>query len=756
MALDTRHVHLASPLPADQLLLQRMHGIEELGRPFLYELELLSPDPGLKLDDLLGDKMSVVLALPDGDRSFNGHVARFGQAGMLGRYTRYHCTLRPFFWLLTRASDSRIFKKASIPDIVKQVVGHFGLGQIDDKLQGTYLTREYTVQYRETYFDFLSRLMEEEGIYYWFRHEKDQHVMVLCDDPASHKPVKGYEKIPFIDPEQNAHPREEHFGEWVLAHEVASGAYAVNDFDFEVPRADLLAKSSKALPHKHASFEQYDPLAGYVEALDAGNNGDVNRTDRGELFARVRLEELQAEYDRAVGRGNARGPYAGGQFKLTGHPRDDQNRDLLVVRAEYSMFQPGFDAGSSAGRDKDKRAEEAEEEPLFEVSLTVQPAKVPFRARRLTMRPTLAGPHAATVVGSGEIWTDKYGRVKVHFPWDREDKEGCWVRVAQLWAGSGWGGLQVPRVGQEVIVEFLEGDPDRPIITGRVYNGANAPPFALPGGATVSGILTRSTPGGSADNANELRFEDKKGAEQVLIHAERNMDTEVEKDQSTWVGHDRRKTVDNDQLEEIKGHKTIKVHKNHTESILQNMSLHVTQDEEEKIGGNRSVTVTGNHTEQIDGTQGVTVNKDAAWSVGGNGAITFQGTGALSVGKDHAEDVGANFKLSVADNATIGVGKNANVSVDKDAGLKVSQSLTINVTKDCTLTVEGANKNTITKAYGLKAKEITVEADKSITLKTGSASIKLESGGKIVIEGSDIAIKASGTLTEKGSKIVQN
>lgn len=756
MAHETRHVHIKSPLKPDELQLQRVHGVEELGRPFLFELELLSPDPHLKIDDLLGDKATIVLSLPDGERHFNGHITSFGQGGIVGRYTRYHAELRPFFWLLTRASDSRIFKKATVPEIVKQVLGQFGIGRVEDgSLQATYLAREYTVMYRETYFDFLSRLMEEEGIWYFFRHEKDQHVMVLCDDRASVKTVEGYEKIPFIDPEQNANPREEHFAEWTHLQEIRTGAFAVNDFDFEVPRADLIAKLSRPLKHKHAALEQYDPLAGFVDAMDAGGGGDPHRAERGETYARLRLEEAQAPHDRAEARGNARGPHAGCLFELTGHPREELNRELLVVRAEYDMFQPGFDAGSSAGKEAKKDGDDDDEESLFDINIVAQPSKVPFRPERVTPLASIPGPHTAVVVGGGEINTDKFGRVKVHFPWDREDADGCWVRVAQVWAGAGWGAQHVPRVGQEVIVEFIEGDPDRPIVTGRVYNGANASPFGLPDGATRSGILSRSSKGGSADNANEIRLEDKKGEEQLFLHAEKNMDTEVENDQTTWVGHDRKKTVDNDQFEEIKGNKKIHVIKNHTESIDENMSLDVKKNEEENIGGNRTIEVTGNFTETIHGVQGVTVDKDGAWSVGGNGTVNFSGTGTFSTGKKLTQDVGADMILSVADNATASVGKNLTLTVDKNAGVKVEGALSMSVTKDATVSIEGANKNTVTKDYGLKAKNILIEAETKIVIKAGDASITLE-GGNVIIKGGKIDVKGDSAIGMKASKITQN
>lgn len=756
MATDTRHVHLVSPLPSEQLLLQRVHATEELGRPFAFDLELLSPDPHLEIDDLLGDKMTVVLTLPDGDRHFNGHVVRIGQGGALGRYTRYHCTLRPFFWLLTRASDSRIYKKLSAPEIVKNVIGQFGIGAVEERLQNNYLPREYTVQYRESYFDFLSRLMEEEGIYYFFRHEKDQHVLVLCDDRSSHKPVPGYESIPFIDPDVNAHPREEHFAQWTLLHEVQTGAYVVNDFDFEAPRADLLAKLSRPLNHKHAGFEQYDPLAGYVDALDAGSGGDTHRGDRGDLFARVRLEELQAEFDRASARGVARGPHTGSLFELSGHPRDDQNRELLVVRAEYTMFQPGFDAGSSSGLDAELDDSGKGEEPLFEVRLEAQPGKVPFRPRRTTQKPSIPGPHAAMVVGSGEIWTDKYGRVKVHFPWDREDTEGCWIRVAQLWAGSGWGGLHVPRVGQEVIVEFIEGDPDRPIITGRVYNGANLPPFGLPDGATKSGILTRSSKGGSADTANELRFEDKKGDEQVFLHAEKNMDTEVENDQTLIVGRDQKarikrhrdKAVDGNQSETIGGDKTIHVHGKHVEQIDKTKGVRVLQDHEELIGGNMSVTVATMLTETIGVNHSEAVGGAMELSVGGLIAITAGAMVTITAGGALAQVVGASKSETVGGTRSADVGGDESQNVGGKRSESVAGDVSVN---------HGAKSSLAVKdSFSITAKKVQVVAEDEIEIKSGSAKIVLKKNGDISIEGKAINIKGSGDVIIKGSSIKEN
>jgi len=754
---DITQIELHSSLKKGDLLVQRVHATEALGRPFQYDLDLLSPDPALDLDALAGDKMTIEISTPEGPRYFDGIVAEVSQGAASGRYTRYHATLRPFFWLLSRASDSRIYKKSSVPAIIKEAIGRLGVGDVDDKgLQNTYLDREYVVQYRETYFDFLSRLMEEEGIYYWFKHDKGQHVMMLGDDHASHKTVSGYEKLAFIDPKVNANPREEHFSELKVSHLVVTGAFAVNDFDFEVPGADLQAKSSRPLKHKHASLEQYDPLAGYVDAVDAGNDGDGSRTDRGELFARVRLEALQAQHDRVAGRSNARGLVTGALFEITGHPRDDQNRELLVIGAEYKLFQPGFDAASSTGQTNVKEGEtKPEDEPMYQARFFMQPGKTPFRPERTTPRPFMRGPHTALVVGDGEIWTDKYGRIKVHFPWDREDTEGCWLRVAQTWAGAGWGALHIPRVGQEVIVEFIEGDVNRPIVMGSLYNGKNAPPFGQPGDATRSGLLTRSSSGGSADTANELSFEDKSGEEQIKIHAQKNMDTEVENDQTLWVGGNRTNTIDKNQSEEVKGEKKIKVHKNHTEDIDENMSLRVLKNVEENIGGSHTVETGGDHNENISGKQGVTVAKDAAWSAGGGGSIDFGGEGSFSTGAKMTQSAGAAYNFSSKDDSTFSVGKKLTLTVAKDAGIKVEGALTVSVTKDATVTVKGANKNEVTKAYGLKAKEITIEADSKIILKQGGATITLESGN-IVIKGGTIDIKGDSAINMKASKLTQN
>jgi type VI secretion system secreted protein VgrG len=753
---EERIITVEGPSDLGEMFVYRAVLHEELGRPFNYKLELLSLDPAIKLEPAVGKDLTLTLDMSDDEpRHFHGIITRLGQGGMLGRWTRYTCRVRPFLWLLKYASDSRIFQGKTVPEIVAEVLKGHGYTDMGKDLEGTYQPREYCVQYRESDFDFISRLMEEEGIYYYFRHEEKKHTMVLADGASAHKPFRGSSKELPYRPDGG---REQAVHDWEHEREFRSAAVALNDYDFETPRANLLTKLSKPLPHAQAKFERYDPLASFVLAHDVkdGKTGDPDAAKRAQMFAKVRLEEYQAEFDRAWGETDARDLSIGHTFTLAEHPNASENRKHMVIMGEYRIVSPGYDAGGDIkGGDKDKP-----KEPSFVFAFETQPDTLPFRPESLTPEPVMSGPHTALVVGTGEIWTDKHGRVKILFPWDRlsaDDGSGsCWARVSQAWSGGQWGSIHVPRVGQEVIVEFIEGDPDRPIVTGRVYNGTNMPPYELPGKATQSGILSRSSEKGSADNANELRFEDKKGEEQVFTHAEKNMDTEVENDQTLWVGHDRHKKVDNDQTEDIKGNKTIHVVKDHKETIDETMSLTVAKDEDETIGGDRTIEVGGDHNETIKGNQGVGVSKNATWAVSGDGAVSYGGEGNFTVAKALAQSVGKDWTISVGENTSLSTEKNITVTSKKNSSLAVGEGLTISVKKDWASSVEGNNKTTVTKNYGLEAKEIVIEATgKKITLKAGDASISL-SDGNIEIKGSKITVKGSGDLVMKGSKITGN
>ncbi len=526
---STRLAQISSPLGPDVLLLKNMGGGEELGHLFDYELQLTSNDAAIDLNQLLGKPMSLSLQLSDGgERHFHGIVSRCSQNVDLGQFASYQVTLRPWLWLLSRTSDCRIFQNLSIPQIIKQVFRDLGFSDFEDALSQPYREWEYCVQYRENSFDFVSRLMEQEGIYYFFRHEKDRHVLVLADAYGAHSTVPGYDSVPYYPRDEQQRERD-HIFDWHLAQEVQPGSLELNDYDFQRPSARIDVRSAMPRPHTAGDYPLYDYPGTYVQSQD------------GEHYARTRIEALQSLHERVELSGNARGLGAGHLFSLSGFSRQDQNREYLIVGARYYIVQESLESGGGGGGAQ------------FESGLTCIDAQQSFRPLADTHRPVVKGPQTAIVVGpSGEeIWTDQFGRVKVHFYWDRHDQSNenssCWIRVSQAWAGKNWGSMQIPRIGQEVIVSFLEGDPDRPIITGRVYNAEQSVPYDLPANATQSGMKSRSSKGGSPANFNEIRMEDKKGLEQLYIHAERNQDIVVEVDESHSVGHDRNKSVGRDE-----------------------------------------------------------------------------------------------------------------------------------------------------------------------------------------------------------------
>ncbi|MGN2410463.1 type VI secretion system Vgr family protein [Pseudomonas syringae] len=525
----TRLAQVSSPLGPDVLLLKEMSGGDELGRLFSYDLQLTSVDGALDLNQLLGKPMSLSVQLAGGaQRYFHGIVARCSQNVTRDQFASYQVTLRPWLWLLTRTSDCRIFQNLTIPQIIKQVFRDLGFSDFEDALSKPYREWEYCVQYRESSFDFVSRLMEQEGIYYFFRHEKDRHVLVLADAYGAHQPAPGYESVPYFPPD-GQHRERDHINDWRLAQEVQPGSLELNDYDFQRPSASIDVRSAMPRPHTAGDYPLYDYPGTYVQSQD------------GEHYARTRLEALQSLHERIELSGNARGLGAGHLFSLTGFGRQDQNREYLIVGARYYLAQESLESGAFGGGVQ------------FELGLSCIDAQQSFRPLASTQRPIVKGPQTAVVVGptGEEIWTDQFGRVKVHFHWDRHDQSNenssCWIRVSQAWAGKNWGSMQIPRIGQEVIVSFLEGDPDRPIITGRVYNAEQTVPYDLPANATQSGMKSRSSKGGTPANFNEIRMEDKKGAEQLYIHAERNQDVIVEVDESHSVGHDRFKSIGHDE-----------------------------------------------------------------------------------------------------------------------------------------------------------------------------------------------------------------
>lgn len=744
-----RNIKLTTPLGDDALLLQRMTGSERLGRLYEFQLDLVSEErQRLDVNKLLGESVSITFDMPNDEcREFNGIVTRIAHVGERNRQAMYHATVRPWLWLLTRTSDCRIFQKKTAKDIIIEVLseGEYQ-SNFEDNLTGQYRQWEYCVQYRETDFNFVSRLMEQEGIYYYFKHKDGQHTMVLCDGISGHETVPGYESVPYF-PDSGDRVERDHLNHWSVTHQVQPGAYALNEYDFTKPTQKLQVESTHSYQHTHGAFEIYD------------YPGEYEKFDEGEHYAKMRLEELTAAHEVAEASGDAAGLHCGCLFSLENTGIKDYHKQYLVTQASYMLESDDFDSGGGSGEDE------------FSISLSAIDSQTIYRAVRSTPKPLVQGPQTAMVVGpSGEeIHTDEFGRVKLQFHWDRYGKKdenaSCWVRVSQLWAGKGWGGIHIPRIGHEVIVEFLEGDPDRPIITGGVYNGDNGVPYGLPGSATQSGIKSRSSKGGGGGNFNEIRMEDKMGSEELYIHAEKNQNNMVENDETTTVGHDRTEKVGNDETISIGNNRKEDVKVDETILIGSNRSVTIGSDKKETIGKNKTetiamaktLTIGKGYQATVGGGMNETVAMAKAQQVGGNKSTGVNGNVSESYKKDQTTDVSNNQTLKVGKdqsqtigkNQTTSVGENQKQSVGKNQEASVGENQTTSVGKDQSITV---------------GKKLTINAGDEITIVTGKASITMKKDGTIQISGKDISVtgkgainaKADKNIVMKGQKILQN
>jgi type VI secretion system secreted protein VgrG len=744
-----RPYELTTPLGPDVLLFRAMRGREELGRSPEWDLWALSTRGDINPGDLLGKSVTVAVALRGGgQRYFNYYVVRVAQGtGLVGRYHEYRLTLRPWLWFLTRTTDCRIFQEKTVPDIVKEVFAdHPAVAVFDDGLTGTYCQREYCVQYRETDFDFLSRLLEEEGIYYYYEHEAGRHTLKLVDSYSGHKALTHQATIPYYPPGRDVHAGEEYVHGWSCAQGIQPGAAAMREYDFTRPKADLAVKANLLEPHEQADYEWFE------------YPGEYRQTADGEHYARARIDEFHAQFELAEAACNVRDIAVGRLFTLANAPRRDHEREYLIISADYDLRDNAYETTPTAGAE-------------YACTLTALQSRQQFRPARLTPRPHVQGPQTAVVVGPGgeEIWCDKYGRVKVQFHWDRYGKKNenssCWIRVSQPWAGGAWGAMAIPRMGQEVVVDFLEGDPDQPLITGRVYNADQMPPYALPANKTQTGIKSRSSLGGGAANFNEIRFEDKKGAEQLTIHAEKNQDITVENDETHSVGHDRSKSIGHDETTSVGNNRTEAVGVNEDITIGANRNEKVGANETIAIGSNRSVTIGANKSETIAVAKALTIGAGYQVSVGGAMNETIGGLKAEEIGGAKVVAVGVSSSENVGANKSVNAGGN----ISDTAGANISASAGSNISEAAGANFSGSAGSAMSFSSGAdysvnsKAKVLIVAASE-LTLKCGGASIVLRSGGEIVIKGSDISVqgsgkigvKATGDLTLKGSKIGEN
>lgn len=579
-------------LPVEGLLFWKLSGREAMSESFALTLTLLGTDARIDRSKLLGQPVTVTIPTQNllTSRYINGKVTRVAVSAveLTGtRYAVYQLTVEPDLWPMKRDRNLRIFQGQTVPQIVKTLLGEHQVN-VEDKLTGSYRVWDYCVQYQESSLDFISRLMELEGIAYYFSHEADKHTLVLTDAATQHQPFSGYEVIPYHQTPSGGSTDEEGIGQWALEDSVTPGIYSLDDYDFRKPNAWLFQAQQNPASPKPGSIDVYDWPGRFVE------------TGHAEFYARIRQERWQVEHQQIQATATAAGIAPGHIFTLTNAPFFSDNGEYLVTAAGYHFEENRYASG--------------EGETIHRTDFTVIPASVSYRPAQSTAWPRTYGPQTAKVVGpQGEsIWTDKYGRVKVKFHWDRlakgDDTSSCWVRVSSAWAGQGYGGVQIPRVGDEVVVDFINGDPDRPIITGRVYNDASMPPWALPAAATQMGFMSR-TKDGSVDNANALRFEDKAGGEQVWLQAERNLDINVKNDESHSTEKNRTQFVGEDE--------TLRVVKNQNAGVKGNVICLTGNSRSDKVV-NDYILSAGNTLRLECGESAIELSKDGSVNIIGN------------------------------------------------------------------------------------------------------------------------------------------
>lgn len=670
------------------------NAVEKVSYPFGVMLTLVSGD-AIQVGDVVGnealltvrslqnDKLIPTLSTSSGssDRYFHGVIRKFRHTGLNGRYHIYETQVVPSFWRLSLKRNCRIFQNMKVQEIVGAVLEQSAVtsDRYEFRLQHEDIVKKFCVQFQETDFHFVSRLLEEEGIFYFFEHYEDRHVLVFCDTEAFYRDIAGNYEISF-NQGGGMVAEQESISAFNLSQRLRPGAYTHKNYNFKNPSLDLTANFSN--DSDWDQFEVYDYPGSYGEP------------ERGNRLARVRNEEIHALQNKGKGASNCVCLTPGARFHLKGHERSDFNNKYLLLEVTHGGTQPGV-----LGEQSPEGAT-----PGYSNAFMAIPASVTYRPERRHRKPVIPGIQSAKVTGppGEEIYPDQYGRVKVQFPWDREgkgdEKTSCWLRVSQIWNGSTWGSQFIPRVGDEVLVAFINGDMDYPIIVGSAVNEANQPNYNLPANKTQSGIRTRSYPNGNPDNYNELRFEDRKGSEEVYLQGEKDWNILIKNDKGQYVGHD----------------ETLNVRNNRNKTVGVDQVLTVGSNDTETIGANKTETIGANKTETVAINKMETIGLAKELSIGGLYQVTVSGIMNETVACAKTEEVG------LAKAVFVGTTMMENVVGDR----------TTNIGANLTETIDGK--------YSSKANEYIIEASK-ITFKSGSSTI--------VMDGNSITIKANKVFT---------
>ena len=661
-------LNLTTTLGAGAVLIERIEGQEEISELFAFRLEFVAPESGVDYASLIGTNATVKVQSNDAPRRFFSGIitrVRLIKVNAITGATTFEADLRPEIWKLGLQADCKIFMEKNVPDIIAAVLSGAGLAAYENQLQKTYAVREYCVQYRETALDFILRLMEEEGIFYFFRHTTSGHKLVLADATSVHEDCPGTSTLRYRENITENLTEEDVVSQVVVQEQMVTTGVAVNNYNFETPATRLLSTAGQTTRQVH------DFPARHMT------------TTVGEAIAKRRLEALELDAKQISGTGTLSTLIAGYKITMTDYLEEAVNASYVVRIARIS-----------ASRLK------------YECSFVAYPSTKPFAPIMKTPRPIIPSTQTAVVVGKSgeEQWVDKYGRIKVQFHWDRlgqkNEESSCWVRVAHSMASKGWGMVYIPRIGQEVVVSFLEGDPDRPLVTGAVYNADAMPPYTLPDEQTKSTFKSQSTKSGTG-KFNEIRFDDKIDAEQIYMHAQKDMLTEVLNDYKRDIKHDQTVIVKNDSKLNIDHDQTITIKNNLTETVSEgNASLTITK-------GTRDISVKGAETHLNDA--------DFTHKVGG--AYTLKVKGDLSITVDGALTIKAASIDMQSTSGEIGIKASTGLNAKAGTAGKFEAGTSLNLKASTTLQADGL----------------------SITIKA-SASGTYDGGGMMAVKGGMVKI----------------
>ncbi len=714
---------------------RRMELVEALSEPYRLRLDLVVDDLDGAIDPLLGAGCELTIGRGASARSVCGLVLELDDLGVVGgrRMVRLH--IGPALALLAQGTNTRAWQDRSAPEVLKAVLTEalapYRRAVRLDLSASEYARREYCTQFRESDLHFAARLMEEEGISYFFEHEAGVEVLVLVDDNARFPTLAGRAETDVVPVLENASEtlRVESVQSFMWTRRLHATSAVQRDFDFlhpDVPRS-----------HEDRGADE----AGREREVYVHDEGLY--TGDGARRVKLRREQLGGAGKVARGTSNVT-PFAPGlRFRLVDHRRGELDRGYVLTRVVHTGECPEALMEQARG----------EARPRYSNEIECVPDDVPLRPAPRHAKPRMHGPTTATVVGpaSEEVHTDEHGRVKVLFPWDRlspaDDTASWWVRVTQGWAGPGWGALFLPRIGMEVVVEFLDGDPDRPLVTGCVYNGRNPPPYALPADKTKSTLKTSNSP---ADGGfNELRFEDQKGVEEVFIHAERDFNTVVKHDVTVSVGADAHKAVGHNQTTQVVMNDALTVGMNHAETVGMNRAVTVAMNNAVTVGMNQTETVAVAAARHIGAGYQVTVGGSMTESVGVSKHETISEFKSVATGRSSSEDIGEDKHVHVTEDSheTIGGDK----SIDAGDNLLQSAGGSVAVSAGERMTMSAGDNLTL---VGEKKGLIVIEDQ--LTIRVGEASIVMKKNGDIQISGAKISVLGTGTVKVKGAKTVTN